>query len=405
MFGKDAAGANRWGYPPGFDSANPSTLNARNWPDGAPFKMGDEATVLETLDFSKNVMEALLRQSGRTQFAQQCSCGSGGSGFPFRSGSMAPTNWSTRKPDCCLAFQTRVPNVDSGDYSIRHRQVENANQAVKLWNPGCMDVLGKGEGLPYYNLILHAMADAVNAANQSACGDVQACPTDRPMCYDGACVSPTCEKVELYCALPDVAGERTRQLCPETCGCADPTSQRSVLSGCGETCLRSGRFLAKLEILQCVDRVVNDPELMAFADDIERMSVHWPTDWGDQAMMTANGIRTYGCAYLSNSSIWVTGNNPPMNTTAPPFVFGTNFCAQSAIFFPSKPIAAFCPVACGCHSDGGSLTSERPWCPKSCPSRSASTPTCPDAMRSSLMNGYTNSDFCPITSPSAGSGA
>ena len=75
------------------------------------------------------------------------------------------------------------------------------------------------------------------------------------------------------------------------------------------------------------------------------------------------------CRYLSA---------PDANVIYPPNIYGHNICAEGSTFFPVKPLAAFCPVACACRSGDAH-------CPLACPARNDSVAElCPACVAPSL---------------------
>ena len=76
----------------------------------------------------------------------------------------------------------------------------------------------------------------------------------------------------------------------------------------------------------------------------------------------------------------------------PPNVFGLNIC-NGGVYFPFKPLAYFCPVACNCRAGD-------PHCPATCPARNATEPLCPAYMRSNatrpISSAFDKPDRCPM---------
>ena len=78
-----------------------------------------------------------------------------------------------------------------------------------------------------------------DAMYQGVPGAANKCPPTTPMCYDGVCIRATCEHLAEYCDRTNIVGIRARQLCPETCGCDDPTAPlifSLAESGCPSVC-------------------------------------------------------------------------------------------------------------------------------------------------------------------------
>ena len=83
----------------------------------------------------------------------------------------------------------------------------------------------------YANSMLLAAVDP-----SAPCGG---CPPNAAYCDGERCVTPLCADVAAHCAANTQTGIRARQLCPNTCGCNDPTSPLALFAGeqgCGDQC-------------------------------------------------------------------------------------------------------------------------------------------------------------------------
>ena len=277
-----------------------------------------------------------------------------------RFGLMEPWDEHLRPP-CCSAVQTKQMQVEAGTFSIKARQAQTTADANALWNPGCVDVLS----LPgfYEKLNRNAFAAAIP---DEACGG---CPYDAPLCLpDGSCVDVTsCEMARPYCHMPSLAGLRARQLCPVTCGCDDPRSSLALglpLSGCGDQCYKSVPFLRALDETPCEDIAVDDPKWQGLTDSLENASASFPMDWASSASQVAQFLRLYGCGWISMSYTEATTVYGIWHSSFP---YGLNLCYERHTFWPVKPLAYFCPVACGCRQGD-------PHCPRTCPCADDSCP-------------------------------
>jgi hypothetical protein len=99
--------------------------------------------------------------------------------------------------------------------------------------PGCENMMGSQPVWtnPAYDMdvvtiysFMNLLGGAFGDALGGACG---LCPADKPFCDPNTetCQSIDCTMVEPYCLEDSTAGVRARQICPEQCGCADPSSK------------------------------------------------------------------------------------------------------------------------------------------------------------------------------------
>lgn len=214
--------------------------------------------------------------------------------------------------------------------------------------------------------------------------------------------------MRLFAALPLKPGTSSRHRRSSSCARApswigaDPTSSLPLSLpsfGCGDYCRRGGSYIAKRQALACADRSRSDPVLTAFLDQIDAARVSFPSDWTLGAGFLVQGMRRFGCSWLSNASFWEgTCTVQPHGTvcmgkeplvTFQPYSAGINPCVEDGAWFPLKPLSYYCPVACGCHRGDAH-------CPDTCPVRGEATPTCPEAQRTNELNPSTAPD-CPLT--------
>ena len=214
--------------------------------------------------------------------------------------------------------------------------------------------------------------------NTSACGD-SCTHAERPLCKTGAwegpdfridpsgnstCADVTCADVLPYCYDSTELGIRSRMVCPVTCGCSDPQSPLAIhlpISGCPSRCDRTSSFKKQMAELPCEDVNKTDPNWLLFLDNMEANSNTYQTDWRGGGLLLADLLRSYGCAFLTQTA-------PPSLTAAwlpPDFGLEANFCVRDGGFgFPFKPLSLLCPVSCGCRAGDND-------CPDSCPARPA----------------------------------
>jgi hypothetical protein len=79
----------------------------------------------------------------------------------------------------------------------------------------------------------------------------------------------SCEDIRKYCDDQGEAGVRTRQYCPETCGCHDPASNLTLVSaalGCPKSCRFSDLYSDKLSHMECADFSPEEPQMINGTD-------------------------------------------------------------------------------------------------------------------------------------------
>jgi len=269
---------------------------------------------------------------------------------------------STDQKRCCLALQLKTPSTTTGRFSVKTFELESIQESITIWNPACTDVLGPikslGATYAYNNLLEGSVVDAVALTcppgGSSNCSTV-VCPKDRPLFHKGECVVPLCSNIKKYCFDDSAAGIRARQFCSETCGCADPTSQLVLAGedfGCPVNCPHTPTYSMAVGKLACMDVPPGSPSLVAWADEVTRVSGTWPLNWADGAPRFVNSIVADGC--------WAASSNSPVGSA-----YGLDWCKFGGTFWPIKPISYMCPVTCGCAKamrSGG-----KQWgCPTSC---------------------------------------
>ena len=227
-------------------------------------------------NFYGATVEALLRQLGRVPYEDCCydatHCGDDACYITSEY-----STYSFTRPDapaCCLVLKTVTSDTVGTTYSVRSKAEWSISEAVALWNPMCYDALDLQ--LPYKHLLAAAICDTIDT---KPCGG---CPPNTPCCDadSGTCVLPTCADVEPFCHDNTKTGLRARQLCPNTCGCNDPTSPLALFntdSGCGDQCVRSGVYRQKLGELPCEDVEKDDPNFAALLDDISAVASTMPS--------------------------------------------------------------------------------------------------------------------------------
>lgn len=264
------------------------------------------------------------------------------------------TNFVTSKlPLCCNALDTYVPGVQGSVFSVSTKSRETFADANNVWNTGCMDVLDANA--PYKSLLQAAISTTVN---EDPCGG---CPLDAPLCLveNGAvCVTPNCTNIKSFCQSDSITGTRARQLCPQTCGCAEPRSSLVLFtpsSGCATQCTQTPEFRAAVASTPCIDVAFDDEPFLEFLDQWADIAQSWPKDWFEASQAFVSAFKRWGCAYLNVSveELRAAGGYPDANYV------GMNFCTGSGAPFPIKPISYFCSGTCNCANNTGN-------CPDTC---------------------------------------
>ena len=242
-------------------------------------------------------------------------------------------------PRCCAAARHYVPELESGAFSVRAKARESATGWADVWNPFCYDVLDSA--LLYVAMIQGKIADDIG--------------------WTGAARDVTCAVLAPRCAENSVAGVRARQVCPVACGCADPGAPLALAGyadGCPSRCADIAAFSEALDAAPCADAPVGDPGFDALMDDWVALGDTWSVDFGPSIQdLWAVPFRTYGCAFLTMNATEIAAAG-----WWSPRAMGLDFCVWGGTWFPVKPIAFYCPAACGCFAGDD-------YCPTTCPER------------------------------------
>lgn len=185
-------------------------------------------------------------------------------------------------------------------------------EATGFWNNGCTD-LGK---LAIYQSVL---ADAVKpGASRVSCTDAKA-----------------------FCNHDSVAGVRSRQICPETCGCRDPLSSlvlNSISQGCPHTCMASTDFRNALLKHSCeVDAGKNDVRFQRFLQGLAEFRDSYPVSWQGLVEQIITELKNNGCQALVVGGFIPKGGSWPID-----------FCAEDNTY-SLKPLRYMCPLTCECQ--------------------------------------------------------
>jgi hypothetical protein len=257
---------------------------------------------------------------------------------------------------CCLAQQIRTPNIFGGRVSIKGFETETISTAMDIWNPGCVDIIGRLPTddpiqtemiYPFTNLLAGSFGDTLDGT----CG---VCPAHRPFCDPSTkqCRNMTCEDVKPYCTNDTTTGIRARQFCPVTCNCHNPYSKQVLNSpeyGCPATCEEKEFYDEAMNNRTCEDVAANSSLITKHLNNIDSIVSLWPGLWREQwETMISPIFVAMGCPAVDMiKSIGVS-----------PF----DFCTFGGSLWPVKPISYLCPITCGCDET-------MVWgCPNSCES-------------------------------------
>lgn len=300
-----------------------------------PWREGD------SLSFTNQVIESVLGADFKEDFKEDA--------LRCDSSDLFGTNISK-----CLAKSTVVPQIIAGRFSLDTVNEETPGEAFETWNPACRDILDSGDVTSYILLLVGSISDAV--------GGGQLCNASHPLFIGGACVVPRCRDLEQYCRLETMPGTRARQMCPVTCGCADPLSPLILTAaqfGCGAPCKRTTEYTSNLEAMPCEDTPVGDDRLLDYSRELRKVGESWPVDWQRSVKMFWGPLfEVMGCRTVT--STWQGSDIPMVSGRA-------DFCIEGGSWLPIKPLSYLCPVTCACR--GGS-----PHCPTSCPRTARPSP-------------------------------
>ena len=198
-----------------------------------------------------------------------------------------------------------------------------------------------GDSSAYNSWIVFADAHREYASTNYSCSE--ACPRYTPFCENATCIRPTCAHVSDFCSLPTVVGQRARQFCPVTCGCASPVSKLLLTSpqfGCGD-CAQTLSYKGTEKRMKC--RNTGTVGVQKFAEGLRGISQGWP----GSAFTTANAL----ISILENDGC-----------DSPEFSIDSLYCLDAGPHgLPIKPLTQVCPISCGCK-----MTDLHPTCPSTC---------------------------------------
>ncbi|CAK8987236.1 Hypothetical protein (Fragment) [Durusdinium trenchii] len=145
-----------------------------------------------------------------------------------------------------------------------------------------------------------------------------------------------CADVKPYCRNVSLGGLRSRQWCPETCGCSDILSGLlldRVQNGCPATCVQKLRGDANT--VQCADAPLNFTQVYARGAQILFTQKGYNSP---QLAALAKKMETQGCPAIAHGD-----------------VAGKDLCVGNSVLLTTiyfRSVKYVCPVACGCDGSG-----------------------------------------------------
>jgi hypothetical protein len=207
------------------------------------------------------------------------------------------------------------------------------------WNSNCLDMLTDSPGeeigtLPFFRRILHdAIEEDVFTANEDE-------HVSHPPLTD-------CHSVLSHCSRDSAAGVRSRQICPETCGCLKPASevvQGVKQNGCPPQCEWTSQYKNKSRTRTCDDLPVESPEFQVQLEGIRSVRDSYPNSWKSSIEEIISLLENSGC-----------------NATLTKFtIHGWEDLCQRSFGWYFEPLSYLCPISCGCH------VTEKLHCPAQC---------------------------------------
>lgn len=227
--------------------------------------------------------------------------------------------------------------------SIKGLSEQSISEMTAQLNPRCYDMdWPDSQYWPLLSDILNSAAAANSKGPEADLANISSCVDVAPRCAEATTL-----------------GVRARQYCPVTCGCNDPAAAlvlSSVEEGCPVSCVETELFTQAVGSLSCEDWTLMSPQTLGGTDLLDAYleglrQAGWPAlvfgDFIDQfELMLKLPPPIGGCPKLIQ--FMASDENG----------FG-NVCDETN-WFRFRPIAAICPVSCGCRESGG------PFCPTAC---------------------------------------
>jgi hypothetical protein len=235
--------------------------------------------------------------------------------------------------------------VSGGFWSVERVTNLPTEEASGLWNIYCRDMdTSETWASDYWRIAKEILKDSTTYTLREV--DEEGVETLEQ--YELPTIS-SCKDVVDFCDYQNEIGVRSRQLCPETCGCDDPTSNLALVSasqGCPAICRFSDLYRDKMASLECADYSPDDPQMINGTDVLDvfmsgTMGTFWLPRYG---VDVSASIRHAGCARALHGlrGTWL-----------------GDLC-QETNAEGIRPITLVCPVSCRCDVSGALM------CPPSC---------------------------------------
>jgi len=219
--------------------------------------------------------------------------------------------------------------VTGGGLSLSGRVAMDLQTTSDLWNPLCQDMLKEGG----------RSADVFpRVLNDAGTREVKTWTT-----------VTICSEIQPFCNNDSILGVRARQICPETCGCNDPSSDLVLTqeSGCPSQCTQTEQYLAVRKSRACLEDGSNSPDLMTYLRGLQEVSASWSTEGRAAVAFFSEELQRDGCGVVKKS--WFPKATYPWK----------DLCEDSGGWLV-KPFTYACPISCNCSQN------PRPLCPDQC---------------------------------------
>jgi hypothetical protein len=202
--------------------------------------------------------------------------------------------------------------LEGAQFSLDGNRRMNVEEATSFWNYGCDDVHELGR--PYQAIL----ADAIGHASTSA----------------------SCEDAKAFCSHDSIAGVKSRQICPQTCGCRNAASSLVLYSdsqGCPSSCKWQSDYKLNLQTRSClIDQPINSTDWSDYFKGVTDFRESYPVSWRILVTRLMEQLKKHGCGALKEGGIIPDGGSWPVD-----------FCAETNTY-NLKPLRYMCPVACKC---------------------------------------------------------
>ena len=152
VYALDGIGTIGWGYPR--SAVDNSRLNISNFVEDGSWWLEPD----EILTSQEHTINGILQGHGNPR--RNCPVHECYVGVPPTPIAIVPgAKNQALRPSCCAAFQTKVPDLAGGRFSLTKKHEETVSEASDLWNPGCADTLNV---VAYYvNLLQNSIGEEI----------------------------------------------------------------------------------------------------------------------------------------------------------------------------------------------------------------------------------------------------